>query len=376
MMKNLLKYASLLFAAVMLFACGKVAPDNTDDDGNGYTPDDSGLVLKADKQYIHANGEDAVTLTVTYNGLPMTEDIIFSNSEGEVLDIEGPDYVFVTEEVGEYEIYAEYLVNISESIRITAVPMPVPESPEDPDADNFNFKRRILLTYFTGTDCPNCPTMKDRLKEVSEDPGYADKYVNTVVHQFGSSDPAYFSGGLPSAIGVGEYPSVALNLDKWTLFSNENNVNGIKADIDEEFELAEAKVGISATVVSKDASVMVKAVVKAAVSGNYRIGAWLLEDAIEGQQKGGSKPEHHIHDDCLRIADSKVSNSDWSGHMLGYIEAGKTAEYMFSMNLKSKWKAENCHVVIFVTSPAGSSYWVNNAIDVHFNDSVTFEYLD
>ena len=115
--------------------------------------------------------------------------------------------------------------------------------------------------------------------------------------------------------------------------------------------------------------------VKAAEKTKCRIGAWLLEDGIEYPQSGGTQPYHNIHDQSLRIADSKVSATDWSGYALGTIEAGKTVEHVFTMDMNPSWNAEKCHVVVFATTPVGSGYYVNNIVDVLLNDSVQFEYI-
>ena len=384
-MKLILKSASLLIAAVMLFSCGDVTPESTggnNNSGNGgentELPDDltKDLVLTPDKTIIHADGKDAVTFVVTLGDKVIKEGLIFSNEEGEIVN-SVKDFKFVTSEVGEYQLRAEYKTKLSALVKIKALPMAIPESPVDPDAGNTSFSRRVMLTYFTGTDCPNCPRVKDILKSLGST-DYASKYITTTCHQYGAGDPAYFEGSLPGAMGVAGYPSITLNLKSSTTRPNSQiTLERLKSEIDDELD-NETEAGVAANVIYKDGKVVVKAVVKAAVKGKYRVGAWLLEDGIKAPQSGAASQDenhyHNIHDESLRVADSKVSSLDWSGYALGTIDAGKTAEYVFAMDMKSNWVAQNCHVVVFVTSMSGNSYYVNNVIDVKLNESVSFEY--
>lgn len=387
---NLFNIASLLTAAVMLFSCGDVNPDSTkDEEGNGENVETGGgqeedltqdLILTADKTVIHANGTDAVTFTVTLGDKVITEDVVFSDEEGNIVTgVSGMK--FTTETTGEYHIRAEYKVKFSELITVRAVPVAVPESPADSDPSSTSFKQRVMLSYFTGTSCPACPRVKSLLKELSET-AYADKYVCTVVHQYGADDPAWFEGNLPASMGVSDYPSVTFNLNPGST-DNTPTFQSLQKDIDAELEDG-ALAGVAASVVYAEGKVVVKALVKAAETGKYKVGAWLLEDGIEYPQNGGTQDYHGIHDQSLRIADSnpngKLTSIDWSGHQLwtnerGEIEAGKTAEYVFVMDMKNTWAVENCHVAVFVSSQAGSTYYVNNVIDVDLNESVGFEYI-
>ena len=377
---NFFKIASLLMAAVMLFSCGDVTPENTGGEnienggGAGEQPDDftKDLVLVADKTIIHANGADAVTFTVSLGSKVLKEDVVFSDKDGEIIN-SITDFKFTTTQVGEYMIRAEYKTKMSALVKIQAMPMAIPETPVDPQPSSVNFRRKILISYFTGTGCPNCPRVKDELKKLGEMEGYPEKYVTAVCHSYNDEDPAYFEGSLPMSLGVAYYPSININLTPSTTNSGATAAT-MKTSIDSELE-DDVLAGISANAVYKDGKVIVKAAVKVVKTGKYRVGAWLLEDGIEGRQSGGTQPYHHIHDQSLRIADSKVSSTDWSGYSLGTLAAGSTAEHVFTMTMKDGWVAENCHVIVFVSTPSGNNYYVNNVIDVDLNSSVQFDYV-
>ena len=84
--------------------------------------------------------------------------------------------------------------------------------------------------------------------------------------------------------------------------------------------------------------------------------------------------DYNTHDNCIRLVDSKLSNSNYTGHPLGTIEAGETAEYAFVMTLDQGWVVDNLHLVIFVTTPEGKAWLVNNAVACPVNGSVEYQY--
>ncbi len=117
---------------------------------------------------------------------------------------------------------------------------------------------------------------------------------------------------------------------------------------------------------------------KAAQTAEFRVGAWLLEDGISGSQSNYRPSvwtgDYNTHDNCVRIADSRVSSSNYTGYSLGTISTGETAEHAFVMTLDESWVTENLHLVLFVTTPEGNSWVVNNAVACPVNGTVEFDY--
>ena len=98
-MKTIFRFASLLSAAVMLFAScegpvdGPVTPPNDEPD----VPETEGtLTLEVDKLIIQSNGTDASTLTVKFNGKTLTEDIVVFDGDKWYKD---PDDLKIKEEL-------------------------------------------------------------------------------------------------------------------------------------------------------------------------------------------------------------------------------------------------------------------------------------
>lgn len=389
MMKKIFKYASLLMAAAMLaFSCTPVTPDPVDPDNSGTNTDDPNgndgkddpvtgtLTLTADKQLIQANGQDAVTLTVKLDDKVITEGVVFHDSNAGDAVVEVNDFKFTTSDVGEFCIWAEYKTLMTEEVTITAVASEVPDTPEDPDPAGTSFVRRVLLLQFTGSECGNCPLMKAGLKRAFEDQEVSKIAVKADAHNYTTQDPAYLAGfytpanGFPTCIVDWKYEFGAYSSIERT--ANEA-INAIKTS----YEESEAKAGIAVNAKYAEGVITLKAVVKAAETGKFRVGAWLLEDGIKGVQADYYNIKEDwmdIFDNSIRIADSKVSSRNYTGHSLGEIKAGETAEKMFVMELKKSWVPENCHLVVFVSVEEDGNYTVNNVIDAPIDGIVKFEY--
>lgn len=366
----------LRFFVVMTAAVAAFASCNS---GN-YTPKDKveSLVLVPSKTVMEADGTDAVHFEVLADGVPVTEDIrLYDGASNALLDL--PSMTFTTTEAGTYYFWAAYGTVQSERISVTAVDFELPEIPEDPLPESTSFRRRVLLTEFTGTGCGYCPGMITILQNVFADEEYSSKVVHSVAHTYNSSDPAYLSQRLEQAMGVNGYPTVVA--DMYISYNNYNLEDGLRQMIDEAYGRSTAKAGIAVATKYEDNTAVVFVSVKAAEAGEFRVGAWLLEDGIYGVQNnynpGYWTGDYTIHDNCIRYADSRVSNVDYSGFSLGTLQAGQTAEYVFTIQLDDKWVKENCHVVVFVTTPEDKlGYTVNNAVNVTLGDSLQYEYSE
>lgn len=371
MIKRIFKTASLLMAAAML----SVSCDPAE---SGTTGGTDSLTLDADKLIIQSNGEDAVTFTVKFGDEVVTDEVIFHDARNKdaVVDISGGRFT-VTKD-GEYEIWAEYRARFSPSVIITAVPTAVPENPEDPQPSSTSFAKKLLFVQFTDAGCGNCPVMKSSIKAAWEKyPDLKSKIVKVDIHSMTNlkTDPAYISCGVADSW---PYCLVDFSAGFGAMSNVDYNVNVIKKAIDDRYKLpAKAQVAMNAKYA--DGVITLKTVVKAAQTGKYRVGAWLKEDGIQGTQDdylNMHEPWMDIFDDSARILDSKVSNTNYTGHLLGVIEAGKTAEKMFVMNLKPEWKVENLELVVFVSAEESGFYTVTNAVEGPIDGEIRFAYAE
>lgn len=190
----------MMVAAVALAAsCTK-----PDDGQNGGT-----LSIKADRQEILADGQDAAVITVEYDGRQVTEGVSFYDQSNIPVPVKSMRFTTKTE--GEHKFFATYNGVKSNTLAIKAVDFIAPAVPADPDPFGTSFRKRVLLTQFTSTGCTFCPSVVSLLRDLSKDAGYKDKFVLGASHADmdgyqNGDDPASYPGYpalcLPSIYGA------------------------------------------------------------------------------------------------------------------------------------------------------------------------------
>ncbi|MBR2065173.1 MAG: Omp28-related outer membrane protein [Bacteroidales bacterium] len=399
-MKDLFKYASLLAAAVMLFSChGYYDPNDPAYGGGGEVDENAVLKITSDRNLIQTFGGDHANLTVTLGSKVITEEVIFFDGSNKIIDI--PDFKFYAAEPGEYEIWANYGTYNSEKIAIKAISIEIPETPDDPNPGSTDFKTRVLMTEFTTTGCSYCPNMKILLHDAMADKTVADKVVFTTCHSGlinGKPDPAYIKTTFDDFCNITGFPTV--NFDMYYSFNNYTIDKSVMQQMIDEFHSTKENVaaGIAVNSILNGSELVIKVTVKAAEEGQYRVGAFLLEDGIKGNQSGGAAQEWmNTHDDVIRYIDSKYGKDQYYGHLLGILEKGKAADHVFLWNLDEIWSTgaengriyggykwnpfveENLHLAIFVSTVATDEkgneyYYINNIIDCPVNGKTPYEY--
>ena len=392
-MNRIIKLASLLVAAVMLASCGG-------EDGSSVTK--KALILTSDKNLIMTDGEDHVTFTLTLDGVPVTENVTFYDKKNNILEVE--DFEFYADEPGEYVIWANYGTYNSNQVTIKATDLELPDVVEDPNPESTSFKVRSLLVEFTTVGCAACPSMKTILHEALEDEATADKLVVTSCHAGlvnAVADPCYVHTGFDDFIRITGYPTVSM--DMYGLWDN-SSIGGSSTFKQTVSNFVAAKTtapGISVNSVCDKGELVARVTVKSAETAQYRIGAFLVEDGIVATQTNTSVDWMHTHNGVIRYIDSRyytASGEQFYGHLLGEVEEGKTADYLFAWSLDDIWtegndkgeiyggikwdpfKMDDLHLVVFVTTIARTEknefYYVANVIDCPLNGETPFEYAE
>lgn len=351
---------------------------------------ESGLSI-ATSHTLFQVGVDEVYLIVRENGVVldamMDKEVTFydfqtneviSMSTKKVTDDNGVEkymYRYNPKTAGVRSIWATsgVLNTKNKPVKITAVDIPIPMAAIDMEPSNTSFHKRSVLFQLTGTACPNCPRLIEVIKDLWANPDYADKFVHIGVHTYNSTDPMYYSEpGFVQAIGgVESYPAFVFDFR----YGGAHNSQTFVAEIDEA-QAMPAKAGIAARIQSDGITALARVSVKAAVEGEYCLAAMLLESNITATQSGDFNGDHKVHENALRLADGKNKGS-YIGHSLGTLQAGETAEYLFSMPLKSDWVLPNCNVVFYVTTLGenGRTYEVTNAVaSESLNCTIEFDY--
>ena len=378
-MKTLRLLAIFCLSAFAFASCGTPSDDN----GGVSSP----LLLVADKTTIYDNGEDAVTFSLYYEGATLTEgyEIYIDNATM----LEGNTFTSTT--LGTVKAQAMYGTVTSNvvSINVTVTPPPAPAAPEDKNPEKTNFKRRVLLTQITGTECQWCPLMINAVHQAMEGE-YGDDAVLAIAHVWNTNDPAYLfdAENLGLSLGTGggaPYLFMDLNKQYDTSYTKTAIDKNIENRLDE--VAVRGGIAVNSEYHAEKNYIVLNATVKAKETAEFRIGAWLLEDGINARQTNPNSiapvegVDFNTHDNCIRLADSKKAMYDFTGLELGTIEAGKTASREFALLLRSNgtgnqktWNHDNLHLVVFISTKEGDKWYVNNVVKCPKHGSVDFEY--
>ena len=336
------------------------------------------LTLAISKQIIQSNGEDHTDFIVKYDGDQVTEGVtIYDDKDVALADNKS----FRTTEPGEYRFWATYKTEHTETVLVKAINVAIPELPADATPDKVDFSKKVVLTKFTGTTCAFCPKMTVLLNETLEDENVAKKVLLTEAHTFNRSDPGFISAPLAQAFGISSYPTMVVNFEK--SFSDYTiGYKKFRELINAEYERpADAGITVSSKLVNNadgKKQLAVHVGVKAAVDGDFRVGAWLLEDGIKAHQHGteGLVGDFNTLNHVVRVADSKSAPSNYSGIKLGNLNQAEAAEHVFVMDLKDKWVLDKCSLVIFVTKDSERTLPIVNAISCPVEGALPYNYAE
>ena len=244
--------------------------------------------------------------------------------------------------------------------------------------------------------------MKHVLKNALND-SYADKVVKVDCHAstMSRNDPAYVDLKDFEEQCNGLLPSVNLDLAETTGYLQGMTGADMQGFIDGWFEFkSDNAAGIAVNSVATDDQIVAKVSVKAAQTGNYRVGLMLLEDNIvatssQTQLGSGAEDWMNTHNSCVRYMDAR-DGKYYYGHQLGQIAKGESEDYVFILDLESiwdrgslkaeqngctwspRWVNEELHLAVFVTTSAAVDkneiLYVSNVIDCPINGVTPFEY--
>lgn len=390
-MKALKTLLSFCIGAMLFTGCAQgptVNPDDQDKNTDGFDQIQAdfdipteGLYLHNDKRYIYDNGEDCVTFTVYLDGEVLTEGYEIYLVE----ELYEGGNTFSSTTQGVYEFWAAYgaLFTSPTYIEVVKTPPTAPAAPVDTNPGKTNFTRRVLLTQFTGTGCGYCPNMVNALHQIAGVKLLNNRIVLAAAHLYNANDPAYLVDAktLDNSLGVTGFPCIYADLNSSTATSA--SYAAVTKLINDSYARTSAAGGIAVNskYYQEEGYIVLTATVKAATTKSFRIGAWLLEDGIQAAQANyGTTPLEgvnlNVHNNCIRFADSRYSNMDFTGHYLGAIDAGATKSREFAFKLEKNWKVDNLRVIVFISTKEGDKWYVNNVVKCPKEGSVDFEYTE
>lgn len=384
-MKRIFTFLMMVAAFAAATSCGLEGGDTTDDpnkdqnqnpdpdpDQNGNENTSTDLTISIDTPVIKADGQSAANITVKLGTEVLKDGVKFYDAKTDK-PMSIKNFAFTATEAGVYSFWASYKTFHTKSVTVTAITSSIPDLPLDKKPESTSFVKRVFINQFTGTGCGYCPNMIDVLTKFGKT--YPDKYVLAACHTYNDTDPAYLDYSIDNAMSVGGYPCVVLNLDKTQKFQDYTKPALLKNMFLEDYGTGKVGTGIAVSTLLDGENIVIRAAMKVASEGKYRIGAWLLEDGIMAKQSGaGNDPIEH--NNCVRDIYSKNTGTDYSGR-LHIMDAGESAEEFFLATMNSKWNSAKCHVVVFVCAQkTNGNYAVVNVIDCPLGKSLSYEYAE
>ena len=356
---KLTKFFAFAFAAFAVAACEPIEKPQGGGDDPKPTPTGD-ITLTADKTAVAIGEEITFTVTDAENQDVTSQANIYDGDFNEV------GSKVTLNESGSYSFFATLGSKNSNYVTIVVMAS-VPEVPEDEQPENFVFNHRALVIDQTGVNCGYCPQATEQLKALENTEWH--KYYNEVTCHAGSyagGDPGnsaaanalnQFQSGMISG-----YPCILVNFytetesyaKKYIVTALQNNIKQDGADV-----------GISLSVDKGTNAVSCSAQIKAAVSAEYKVNAWLLENNIYSpNQSNATKDYHYYYNHALRKTSESVSSADFSGKSIGMLYIGETYNYNCTIPVDSSWEMNNLEVLIVVTARNGSGSWdvVNTAV--------------
>ena len=325
--------------------------------------DTSEIVLSADKTQVEVGGVVTFTVTET-SGADLTALATIYNAN---------DYSVVkrakyqTSSEGVISFFATYNGKTSNVVKVTVGDGTGESTPTEGSA----FLHKVLLIDHTGVNCGYCPAAVDNLRYLESKTSWGPYYNEVTCHAgtYASGDPArseaatalnYYQGEVGLIKG---YPSIVINFYNRASDYVYSNVANVLQNV---VKKAGADVGIALSVEKGSSKVICSAQIKAAVSNEYKVNAWLLENNIYSPNQAGNnlKDYHYYYNHALRKTSETFTAADISGKSIGMLYMGQTYDYNCEISVDSGWVMNNLEVLIVVTARNANNQWevVNTAV--------------
>lgn len=348
--------------------------------GGEELPDDGILRLTADKTTISANAVDRVTFTVTYGNKDVSTSgatLYMVEKNGEAVEERQSSWVFGSREEGTFVFEARYYTGGQNHKSESRITVTVTKA----EGVNEVFYRKIFAQYLTSVGCYNCPKMMMYLKQI--DQKFTDRLVVAAFHTdfSGIQDPmtvavtmeymtnVLFTQGLP-----GFFLDLNPNSQCYGLTTESSTIANIENTLANYPSTCGVKIESSYDESTRQVSAKVS--VKAAVTNEYRLLAFLVEDGIVawqasgGQYQGGSDNDY-VHDNVVRMALS----SSLIGDRLNTIEKDAEESKTYTFTLSEDWNAKNMRLVVCALDTTnGTDFLGNNAATCGINESIDYVY--
>lgn len=255
--------------------------------------------------------------------------------------------------------------------------------PDDPYPSAVDFTQRVMLMQHTGTRCVHCPLVISGLRNLAADETYGSRFTLAALHSY-QEDP------MGNDI-VREVSNVYRGMNGWPFvnpgFSKEGTgaSTNIAQQTDRLRDLVDGAMenttpsGISSTATLDGSDVKLTLVMKAGEMGEYRVGAFLIEDGVKADQMNShtdvtGDADFSIHNNVVRTVVGRDSEGGFTGIDVGMVRRGETAYTSQIISLASGWNRENCRLLIYVTEKLDGKYVLVNSAYAPIDGTAHFEY--
>lgn len=357
-------------------AAGENPGDEPEDPNDNQNQNPSEITLSADKT--SAEVGDVVTFTVTDGtGKNVTASSTIYDMDYSVVK----NAKYKTTKEGTFKFFATRNGYTSNTL---TVKVGDGGSDEPGQTEGTAFLHKVLVIDHTGVNCGYCPNAIDNLRNLESKTTWGPYYNEVSCHagSYASGDPA--SSEAATALNtfqgnnglINGYPTIAVNFyNRASSYSYSNIANALQNVV----KKSGADVGISLSVEKGTSKVICSAQIKAAVSNEYKVNAWLLENNIYSPNQAGKNLQdyHYYYNHALRKTSETFNAGDISGKSIGMLYIGETYDYNCEISVDSTWEINNLEVLIVVAARNGSNQWevVNSAV-CGVGETTPFAYVD
>ena len=305
------------------------------------------IVLTASKTEIKADGNDAVTFTITDN-------------QGNVLGMEAQLFVndtpmngtsFTSEIAGEFYFQAKLNATVSNAEKVVVTP-------------EFVHEKNIVIEDYTGTWCGYCPRVANALREVL---AKRNNVVPVAIHD--DNDMRFSSvSTLKNEFGIDGFPTALIDRKETWQFpeTDAGLTNALQSS-------AVCGIALQTNVANKKGEVVVEVEFAKGFVADCKLVVFVTEDKLYYDQVNyypeyGSNPiKNFEHNHVLKLSLTHVLGDDIEANQNGSF----SSDFKFNLN---KMNDENVAVVAFVVN--SNSREVLNVRAVKIGENAGFQYLN
>lgn len=224
------------------------------------------------------------------------------------------------------------------------------------------YRKKVLISKFTGTWCGYCPQMTTILNELSYE--YPEQLIITALHG-GDGFECRATEILSLKFGVNSYPTAVIDYDH----KSTQDKTMLSSSIDKALSCpAVAGLGISST--STDTSVEIRIETEFGITGEYKICCLLMEDSLYEANSIGSDDKYYNH--VVR-----TFATDPLGDYLGVFSNGESRIFNFRIERADYWNISNCHIAAYLLYRNNNGdYTVTNSTSAPVGESTDIEILN